>query len=104
MYRDCGEEQYLTRQGKCVYLEVFLLGRGEVLCVCVHKRDSVPWPTAKGVCGDVGGMKEAKSIEIPQVHEVELDNRGEKTPALGTPDSERNDGAGGCILAVRLHL
>lgn len=33
MYRDCGEEQYLTRQGKCVYLEVFLLGR-EVLCVC----------------------------------------------------------------------
>lgn len=31
---DCGEEQDLSRQGKCVYLEGFLLGRGEALCVC----------------------------------------------------------------------
>lgn len=31
---DCGEEQYLTRQGKCVFLEGFLLGRGGALCVC----------------------------------------------------------------------
>lgn len=33
VYGDCGEEQFLSRQGKCVYLEGFLLGRGEALCV-----------------------------------------------------------------------
>lgn len=53
--------------------------------MCVHKRESVPWPTAKGVCGAVGGMREAKSIEIPQVHEVELDNRRGKNRNTGDP-------------------
>lgn len=51
--------------------------------MCVHKRESVPWPTAKGVCGDVGGMREAKSIEVLQVHEVELDNGGKKPQHWG---------------------